>query len=60
MMRISSRSLMRPNCVVGAFPCSRSLSVGSRLSDWILYNGNVEVRAPNGITGWISRGDVSY
>src|SRR5260370_40835704 len=31
MMRISSRSHMRPNCVVGAFPCCRSLSVGSRL-----------------------------
>src|ERR1700674_4461326 len=31
IMRISNRSHMRPNCVVGAFPRSRSLSVGSRL-----------------------------
>jgi hypothetical protein len=30
-MRISNRSHMCPNCVVGAFPRSRSLSVGSRL-----------------------------
>ena len=31
IVRFSKRSHMRPNCVVGAFPCRRSLSVGCRL-----------------------------